>query len=193
MTVSAAGRAGVRSDPDAPAPPPDRPAAPAGGGAVDPNDHLKWVKAIARGVRADYRFGRGSQEEFDLEQTAAMALCRAAVAFDVETMAARNGIAVADVELVGAFRGYASRYVRGECVREARRLRNGGTFHTRRERNADGSKKRRIEVESADARRTPDGDRVELPDPRTVAPAGPDPGPGLSPCVVEFLARTRGR
>jgi hypothetical protein len=59
--------------------------------------------------------------------------------------------------VAGAFRGYASHFVRGECWREARRLHNGGTFHARRNGLKPGA------VESLWDRRTPDGDLIELP------------------------------
>lgn len=72
----------------------------------------------------------------------------------------------------GAFRGYASHFIRGECKREARRLRNGGTYHTRREELHDP-----VSLESIADRRTPDGDPVEVeddtPPPEPVEPEPP--------------------
>ncbi len=166
--------------------------------AIDPVDHLKWARGIARGARADYRFQSGSQEELELEATANLVLCEYAPRFDVRLAftraaaphmsravlatpraapgpispsglattivvcgtdvtewvraaahrlarnrtigraaaieaAARAAIAVARVfDAGGAFRGWCRREVVSRCRREAARMKNGGTFHTKR-------------------------------------------------------------
>ena len=64
----------------------------------------------------------------DLEQTALLAMVRYAMTFDPSRVPA-------DGDVVGAFRGYAHRELQSECRREARRLRNGGTYRTRREKD----------------------------------------------------------
>jgi hypothetical protein len=89
-------------------------------------DHFQWAMGVARGVSRAYRFARGSQEESDLEQTAYLALVRCGLAFDAERVPVGG-------DAGGAFRGYAHRELQSECRREARRLRNGGTYRTRRE------------------------------------------------------------
>lgn len=94
--------------------------------SINVTDHLDWSRGIARGVSRAYRFDRGSQEESDLEQTAMLALVRCGLAFDAERVPVGGDPA-------GAFRGYAHRELQSECRREARRLRNGGTYRTRRE------------------------------------------------------------
>lgn len=91
--------------------------------AVDVTAHLSWAAAVARGVARAYRL-RG-QEAADLEQTAHLTLVRCALAFDAGRVPEAG-------DAGGAFRGYCHREVQSECRREAARLRNGGTFKTRR-------------------------------------------------------------
>lgn len=87
--------------------------------------HLDWSKLIARAVRQDYHFAEGSQEEQDLEQTAALELTRKVEQFDPDRVPAGGNPDM-------AFRGWVQRSIKTECVRAAIRLRNGGTFHTAR-------------------------------------------------------------
>ena len=49
---------------------------------IDPEDHMTWARAIARGVRADYHFGENTQEEADLEAEAYLAVTNYAPRFD---------------------------------------------------------------------------------------------------------------
>jgi hypothetical protein len=93
---------------------------------IEVADHVKWGRMIARGVRQSFHFVKGSQEEEDLEATAFLAIVDLARRFD----SAKVPI---DGDPIGAFRGWAAIEVRCRCRREARRLRNGGTYHTRRE------------------------------------------------------------
>ncbi|HEY1190785.1 MAG TPA: hypothetical protein VGE74_24355, partial [Gemmata sp.] len=72
---------------------------------IDPVAHLVWARAIARGVRADFRFVRGSQEELELEATAYLALCECAHRFQLAKVPAGG---CAD----GAFRGWCAIEVR---------------------------------------------------------------------------------
>lgn len=57
---------------------------------IDPADHVRWARSIARGVRRDYRFWRGSQEEKELEGAAYLVLVAYANRFD-PTIAYRRG------------------------------------------------------------------------------------------------------
>jgi hypothetical protein len=89
-------------------------------------DHVKWARMIARGVRRAFHLVAGSQEEQDLEATVFLAIVELAQRFD-------SARVPPDGDSTGAFRGWAAIEVRCRCRREARRLRNGGTYHTRRE------------------------------------------------------------
>ncbi|AWM40513.1 hypothetical protein GobsT_09790 [Gemmata obscuriglobus] len=90
---------------------------------LDPADHLVWARAIARGVRADCGFHAGSEEEKEIEGCALVTLTQLVARFD-ESRLPPGG------DLGGAFRGFASRWLRSECRREAERLRNGGLYRT---------------------------------------------------------------
>ena len=167
---------------------------------ADPADpaNLAMAHKIARGVRIDYHFGEGSQEEFDLEAVALLVVCEYAARFDPlasfragaekamgaavlayrpgDTWGCSGGVFVQALTVFGrdmtewveeaagrlaaqrdgfrdvcaevavqaaagyaaqfdagrAFRGWCSIEVRSRCKREALRLRNGGTFNTKR-------------------------------------------------------------
>lgn len=90
-------------------------------------DHLRWARAIARGVRRSFNFGLGSQEEQDLQSAAYLAVVDLVRRFDFARVPPSG-------DARAAFRGWAAIEVRSRCRREARRLRNGGTYYTRRER-----------------------------------------------------------
>lgn len=94
--------------------------------AIDPAAHFAWAADRAREVARRYRLGRGSQEELDLVQVACLTVVRKAGAYQPR-------LCPPDGDHGGLFRGWAAIDVRSECVRAARRLRNGGTYHTRRE------------------------------------------------------------
>jgi hypothetical protein len=96
-------------------------------GVIVATDHLKWARAIARGVRRSFNFGIRSQEEQDLQATAYLAVVELARRFDWSKLPPGG-------DASAAFRGWATIEVRSRCRREARRLRNGGAYHTRRER-----------------------------------------------------------
>lgn len=93
---------------------------------VQATDHLEWAAQIARRVARKGRF-RG-QELLDLISAAQLALLEkiADGGFDADTHMPSGG------EPIGAFRGWAYLTIRCACVREAMRLRGGGTFDTRR-------------------------------------------------------------
>jgi hypothetical protein len=99
---------------------------PSRGNAISVTDQLKWARMIARGVRQAFHFKIGSQEELDLEATAYLAIVELVGRFDAAKIPLGG-------DLNCAFRGWAAIGVRCRCQREARRLRNGGTYHTRRE------------------------------------------------------------
>lgn len=119
--------------------------------AIAIQGHITWARAIARGVRNSFRFLPGSQEEQDLESTAYLAAVELAQRFD-PTRVPPGG------DLEAAFRGWATIAVRSHCRREARRLRNGGTYHTRREKPGHA-----LVVQGL-----PEHDDVMLVDPRSV-------------------------
>jgi hypothetical protein len=98
------------------------------GHAILVTDHLKWARMIARGVRQAFNLKLGSQEESDLEATAYLTLVELVKRFDVVKIPIGG-------DPNSAFRGWAAICVRCRCQREARRLRNGGTYHTRREKS----------------------------------------------------------
>jgi hypothetical protein len=91
-------------------------------------DQMRWARSIARNVRRAYHFLTGSQEEQDLEAMAYLAIVELAGRFEASKVPVGG-------DPIGAFRGWAAIEVRCRCQREARRLRNGGTYHTRREKS----------------------------------------------------------
>ena len=119
--------------------------------------HAAWAAQVARRVARKYQFRRGSQEEADLIQQAVATVVRHLPRFD--TLKLPPG---GDPD--GLFRGWVYQDVRSECRRLARRLLNGGTYHTRRE--TPGVL---LAVPPLSALETPSGDPVE--------PAAPDPPP----------------
>lgn len=90
---------------------------------IDAGDHIAWARGIARGVRADFGFAIGSEEELELEGCALVTLTMLMGRFD-ESRLPPTG------DLFGAFRGFAATWLRSECRREAQRLRNGGLYRT---------------------------------------------------------------
>jgi hypothetical protein len=95
-----------------------------------PDSHLDWARRVARRVARAYRLRPRSQEEWELEQAAALAVVRAAGRFD-PAFCPPGG------DPDGLFRGWCRRDVVQECRREAVRLRNGGSYRTRREGDHD--------------------------------------------------------
>jgi hypothetical protein len=91
--------------------------------SLDPRDFIAWARGIARGVRADYRFTTGGQEELELEGTALEQLVICADRFDESRV--RDGD-----DAAALFRAMASPWIRKACKREAERLRNGGLYRT---------------------------------------------------------------
>lgn len=104
----------------------ERVAALGGSPAICITDHLIWARTIARTVRRAYNFRSRSQEESDLEATAYLAIVELAARFDLAQVPPGGNV-------IRAFRGWAAIEVCSRCRREARRLRNGGTYNTRRE------------------------------------------------------------
>ena len=86
-------------------------------GKID--DFIPWARNIGRQVAKAYGFLKHSQEEEDVISAAYLRMVDRWAAFEPE-----RGT---------DFRGFARRDVMSECQREARRLRNGGTYNTRRE------------------------------------------------------------
>ncbi|QJW98727.1 hypothetical protein [Frigoriglobus tundricola] len=110
-----------------------------------------WAKGIARGVREDYGFVCGSQEEMELEGVALEALVELSYRFDEKRLPPGG-------DLHGLFRGWASTEVRSRCHREAIRLRNGGTFRTTASADA-----RAMRVEELPQAESENGSEVTLP------------------------------
>jgi hypothetical protein len=142
--------------------------APPPAAAIDVRDHLSWAEGVARGVGLAYMIRPGSQEAADLAQVAYLTLLRYARAFDHERVPAGGDPA-------GAFRGYCHRDVRKEVQREARRLRNGGTYRTRRE--VPGVSLLAIPTSDFDEASDP----FEVAEPQHRAEALPDPDPAEPP------------
>jgi hypothetical protein len=113
---------------------------------------IPWARGIARGVRADYGFRAGSQEEMELEGAALLALVELHQRLDESRLPAGGN-------LLDAFRGWATDEIRSRCRRAAVQLRNGGTFRTTA--NPDA---RRIVVERLPTEKDEDGSgEVALP------------------------------
>lgn len=89
----------------------------------DATDHLAWCRGIAHGVAQSC--GISGQDEEDIQSAAVVKLLECGQRFDPAR--AEMG------EVGGAFRGFAHLQIQAECRREARRMRNGGTYHVRRE------------------------------------------------------------
>lgn len=94
--------------------------------AIDPSPHIDWAKAIGAGVASDFDFAARSQERMDLEAAAVAELTARCRAFQPERVPEGG-------DAGGLLRGYAHLSIQKECRREAERLRNGGTYRTRRE------------------------------------------------------------
>jgi len=107
------------------------------GPVIDVLRHTRWARAIARGVRGDYGYLRGSQEELELEAEAHLVLVEYAARFDGSKVAPGS---TADA----LFEGWAAREVRSRCRRLAVQLRNGGTFRTTSSKEAQAIRVARI-------------------------------------------------
>lgn len=91
--------------------------------------HVDWATGVAAAVARAFNF-RGQERE-DVVSVALLTLCELVI-----RPAGDGGFDPARVPAGGdpaqAFRGWAYRWVRTACVREAERLRGGGTFNTKR-------------------------------------------------------------
>lgn len=92
---------------------------------LDVTAHLAWAAEVARLIAKEYHFRKKGQEEEDLQAVAFLHLCRAARDYTGDP---------ADTD---HFRGYAHLRITAEVRREARRLRNGGTYWTRKEQRGE--------------------------------------------------------
>jgi hypothetical protein len=144
---------------------------------------IKWARAVARGVRADYRFRRGSQEEWDIESAAFEELTRAAGRWRPEEAGVEPDATPATRP--GAFIGFAAKAVRSACRREARRLRSCGMVSERGHRLGAAAGP----VRSLADLRTPDGDPWEPADHRGDDDDPPPPPP--APDAAERAAAYR--
>lgn len=119
---------------------------------IDVTNHLDWAAKIARSIAHAYKFVRQSQEEDDLVSIAHLTVVQKAVTFDPEHVPEGG-------DTGGAFRGWLHPHIVGFCRREARRLRNGGTYYTRREVAGVA-----LVAEQMSEHVTSDGSPVEVPD-----------------------------
>jgi hypothetical protein len=88
---------------------------------IDPIPHMPWVLGIAKTVAVHYHIANRADID-DLNSAGTIALLNQIRLF--------NRWDTEDLE--GAFRGFAHRHIKTACQREAERLINGGTYHTRR-------------------------------------------------------------
>lgn len=85
--------------------------------------HLQWAENIGRAIAHAKGFLPRSQEEHDLVSAAHLLLCRRATTFAAERVPLGGSAA-------GLFRGFCHQSIKWECLREASRMRAGGTFHS---------------------------------------------------------------
>lgn len=140
---------------------------------IDPTEHVDWAKKVAASISRDQRFPAGSQEEEELKAVAVLTLFRRAPDFDPARVPP-GGNAEA------LFRGWLHRCIVGACVREARRLRTGGTMHSANTRASASIRVGPLPVHDAegfeeiaieDQRETPEPDEpAEEPEPVPVEP-----------------------
>lgn len=94
-------------------------------GRIDVTQHLAWAEKVGKAIAREYHFRKAGQEEDEIVAVAYLHAVRCADRYTGET---------GDVD---HFRGYAYVSVVAECRREARRLRNGGTYWTRKEKRGE--------------------------------------------------------
>lgn len=102
-----------------------RPAPPASF-VVPPDDHLDWCDGVAGGVARHHGFKREDPRWEDVRGAAHAALFERCRKYDP---ALRDPAST----VTDHFRGWAHQYVRQAADREAKRQRNGGTYHTKRD------------------------------------------------------------
>ena len=139
---------------------------------ADLEDFIPWAENIARNVARNYGFIKRSQEEDEIISAAYLSM--------IENWAALRP------ELGTDFGGYARRDVLSECQREARRLRNGGTYNTRREEPGVS-----LVVQVASTIENSDGEPMDVVDYRAVREIEFDVKPSSS-TVSELMAMLRG-
>ena len=106
----------------------------------------KWAEAIGRKVSRHFHFREKGQEQDDLVSVAVEMLCDLYTRTKDGRWNGETGeqefLSYFKVEKVkaggspeGQFRGWAHDWIESECVREAKRLRNAGTYRTTRPEN----------------------------------------------------------
>jgi hypothetical protein len=93
---------------------------------IDPGPHRDWAENIARLIARHKGFGPRSQEADDLVAVAYLTLIELSLVFDPSRVPDGG-------DEGGQFRGWSHPWIRNRCERETKRLRNGGTYHSRRE------------------------------------------------------------
>ena len=119
--------------------------------------HIEWATAIACSIARWRGFHRRSHEEAELVGVALFTLARKRPHFTADRVPVGG-------DADGQFRGWIHMSVRAECLREAKRLRGGGTFHVPRALHE-------VIVEGLPTRRATDGfEEVDLADHRVSGP-----------------------
>lgn len=126
--------------------------------------HLEWATRVAVRIAEWRGFARRSQEAQDVISHATFTLVRKLAKF-----VPRESYGEGE-NVHGHFRGWIHPSLRAECLREAKRLRGGGTFHTPPAEEVDEfgePVKPRVIVEGLPVRRTETGiEEVEIADER---------------------------
>lgn len=134
--------------------------------------HNEWATAIAKRIARWRGFGPNTQERADVIAFALFTLARKAQHF---TPRAEYG---PGENAHGHFRGWIHMSLRAECLRECKRLRGGGTFHT-------PPKDRDVIVSELPARAGEDGiEEIDIADHR-------EPSPDFHEACRSFSAKSR--
>jgi hypothetical protein len=96
---------------------------------IDPAPHIDWAERVGGSIAAAYRFPPHSADREDVRAYAVLVMVQKAKDYDPARLPPGGDHAK-------AFRGWCHPTLKSECVREAKRLRNGGTYHTRRDESA---------------------------------------------------------
>lgn len=139
---------------------------------ADGTSHTAWATAIAKRIARWRGFRAGSEQEAEIVSHAVLTLVR-----KLEQFAPRPQYAPTETA-DGHFRGWIHMSLRAECLRECKRERACGTFHTPPAEIA-------VHVEGLPSRRTDAGtEEVEIADHR-------EPSPDFDGAVKGFQRRKR--
>lgn len=107
-------------------PEPSGPPDPAHAYPIDPEPHTDWARGIAHRALKKFRIPLGSEDAYDLECEALVALCAAAARFEPARVKP-------DSTETEAFRGWAHRGILTACCRAAAKIRRRGVTHIPRD------------------------------------------------------------